>query len=82
MRLAFPLRMTSFSKGYVVSHRQIGELGPNDGAILLYDTLRAPGVVYPVRGADHYMRPRFRVEPLCRGLLRYAAGELPSKEIT
>jgi hypothetical protein len=62
-------------------HRQIGSLGPNDGAILLYDTLRAPGVVYPLRGADHYMRPRFRVEPLCRGLLRYAAGQSPSKEM-
>ena len=55
-------------------HQQIGRLGPNDGAILLHDALRSPGVVYPVQGADHYMRPRFRVQPLCRGMLRYAAG--------
>ena len=62
-------------------HHQIGPLGPNDGVILLHDALRAPGIVYPVRGADHYMRPRFRVQPLCRGLLRYAAGHEPSEEM-
>lgn len=61
-------------------HRQIGALGPNDGVILLHDSLRAPGIVYPVRGADHYMRPRFQVQPLCRGFLRYAAGHQPSEE--
>ena len=62
-------------------HRQIGALGPNDGVILLHDALRAPGIVYPVRGADHYMRPRFQVQPLCRGFLRYAAGHQPSEEL-
>ena len=62
-------------------HRQIGAMGPNDGVILLHDALRAPGIVYPVRGADHYMRPRFRVQPLCRGLLRYAAGHRPPEEM-
>ncbi|MDG2222643.1 MAG: hypothetical protein P8L85_14790, partial [Rubripirellula sp.] len=61
-------------------HHQIGELGPNDGVILLHDALRAAGVVYPVLGADHYMRPRFRVQPLCRGLLRYALGHQPADE--
>ena len=61
-------------------HHQIGDLGPNDGVILLHDALRAAGVVYPVLGADHYMRPRFRVQPLCRGLLRYAMGHQPAGE--
>ena len=61
-------------------HHQIGELGPNDGVILLHDALRAAGVVYPVLGADHYMRPRFRVQPLCRGMLRYAMGHQPADE--
>ena len=62
-------------------HRQIGAMGPNDGVILLHDALRAPGIVYPVRGADHYMRPRFQVQPLCRGFLRYAAGHQLSEEL-
>jgi len=61
-------------------HQQIGDMGPNDGVILLHDALRAAGVVYPVLGADHYMRPRFRVQPLCRGLLRYAMGHQPAGE--
>ncbi len=59
---------------------KIGSMGPNDGAILLLDSLAAAGVVYPVWGADHYMRPRYRTEPLCRGLLQYAAGVEPTEE--
>jgi hypothetical protein len=63
-------------------HDRIGSLGPNDGAILLSDAVTTPGIVYPVRGADHYMRPRFRVQPLCRGVLRYVAGHRPTEEMT
>lgn len=55
-------------------HRLLGDLGPNDGAIVLTDLLQTPGVVYPVWGADHYLRPRFRTQPLCEALLRYAAA--------
>jgi hypothetical protein len=37
---------------------QIAHFGPNDGAgILLTDVLEWPGFVYPVWGADHYLRP-------------------------
>lgn len=49
----------------------VGSLGPNDGAILLLDSIHAQGVVYPVRGADHYMRPRHKVQPLINGILDY-----------
>ena len=38
-------------------HRRMGPLGPNDGASLLGDALNLPGLVYPVWGADHYLRP-------------------------
>lgn len=62
--------------------RQIGSMGPNDGSILLLDSIAADGVVYPVWGADHYMRPRYIMEPLCRGLLQYAAGLRPMEERT
>jgi hypothetical protein len=38
--------------------RRAQSLGPNDGAgIVLADVCRWPGVVYPVWGADHYLRP-------------------------
>lgn len=40
-------------------HRRIAHLGPNDGGgLLLSDVLNWPGFVYPVWGADHYLRGR------------------------
>jgi hypothetical protein len=36
--------------------RALAPFGPNDGATLLRDAIVTPGVVYPVRGADHYFR--------------------------
>lgn len=38
-------------------HRRLRALGPNDGALLLADVCQAPGLVYPIWGADHYLRP-------------------------
>jgi hypothetical protein len=39
-------------------HTRLAPLGPNDGGgILLADCERLPGHVYPVWGADHYLRP-------------------------
>lgn len=38
-------------------HRRLQSLGPNDGALLLADVCRASGLVYPIWGADHYLRP-------------------------
>jgi hypothetical protein len=37
-------------------HRRLEPLGPNDSAVLLADVCRLPGVVYPVWGADHYLK--------------------------
>jgi hypothetical protein len=38
--------------------RRVRPLGPNDGAgIVLADVARLPGWVYPLWGADHYLRP-------------------------
>lgn len=74
--VGFPLRSHFTHSRLCAFHQLISDLGPNDGAISLLDLLHAPGVVYPVWGADHYMRPRFRTQPLCEALLRYAAGGL------
>jgi hypothetical protein len=39
-------------------HARLAPLGPNDGGgILLADVARLPGDLYPVWGADHYLRP-------------------------
>ncbi|HEY7498555.1 MAG TPA: hypothetical protein VH740_08575 [Vicinamibacterales bacterium] len=37
-------------------HRQMAHLGPNDGLMLLRDAIVDPGLVYPIWGADHYLR--------------------------
>ena len=37
--------------------RRLKPLGPNDGSILLAEVFRLPGIVYPIWGADHYLRP-------------------------
>ena len=38
-------------------HRRLAEYGPNDGAgIVLADIVDWPGMIYPVWGADHYLR--------------------------
>jgi hypothetical protein len=58
-------------------HRRLSPLGPSDGAILLGDATRLPGLVYPIWGADHYLRPPGRdVRPLIARLLAYLADEL------
>jgi hypothetical protein len=52
-------------------------LGPNDGAgIVLADVGRLPGLVYPVWGADHYLRPaELDVREIARRILQYLSDE-------
>ena len=59
-------------------YRRVRHLGPNDGAgILLGDVCRLPGHVYPVWGADHYLRPRgCDLRGLARGIFLYLHEEL------
>jgi hypothetical protein len=57
-------------------HRRIGPLGPNDGGpILLADLRRLPGLIYPVWGADHYLRPARDTGSLVSRLLNYVTEE-------
>jgi hypothetical protein len=61
------------------AHARLAPLGPNDGGgILLDDVARLPGHVYPVWGADHYLRPPWDVNLLLLSILREAALPAPS----
>jgi hypothetical protein len=61
-------------------YRRLSPLGPNDGGpILLADVARLPGLVYPVWGADHYLRPAYDLG-LVSKLLQFAMGEKPLPE--
>ena len=50
-------------KALVGRHRRLGALGPNDGFVLLPNTLIHPGPIYPIWGSDHLFRSP-QVSPL------------------
>jgi hypothetical protein len=55
---------------------RIAPLGPNDGSVMLGDACHLPGHVYPVWGADHYMRPSWELRTLAAAILQFLAEEL------
>jgi hypothetical protein len=68
--LGFPLREHLSDDWARRGHERLAPLGPSDGGgILLADALRLPGEVYPLWGADHYMRRADTDEMLRRVLL-------------
>ena len=56
--------------------RRIAALGPNDGILLLSDACTLPGLIFPVWGADHNLRPPWDVRRLVTALAFYLAEEL------
>ena len=56
-------------------HRRLSRDGPNDGATVLADSCRLPGLILPVWGADHYFETKPTREMLLGALLRYLGEE-------
>jgi len=55
--IAFPLERHLSSAMARRQYRRLRSYGPNDGGgIVLADALRFPGTLFPVWGADHYLR--------------------------
>jgi hypothetical protein len=74
--VGFPLRRHLTSRLARRGFRRLSPLGPNDAGALLADACRLPGVVYPVWGADHYLRPAGRdMRGLFARVLRYVCQE-------
>ncbi|MBI2824412.1 MAG: hypothetical protein HYX69_06980 [Planctomycetia bacterium] len=58
-------------------HRRVRDVGPTDGAgIVLADVSRLPGHVYPLWGADHYLRPKNCDASVVAGKLLRVAAEM------
>jgi hypothetical protein len=57
-------------KGLVGRYRRLAVLGPNDGFVLLPETLITPGAIYPIWGSDHLFRSP-QVSPLLYRLFNY-----------
>ncbi len=53
---AFPLRQHLMDRRSRRLHRVLSSRGPNDGFAVLEDIAALPGYLYPVWGADHYLR--------------------------
>jgi hypothetical protein len=69
-------------KGLVGRYRRLGMLGPNDGFVLLPDTLIHPGLIYPIWGSDHLFRSP-QVSPLLYRLFNLLRDcEEPTPEST
>jgi hypothetical protein len=55
--IGFPLEQHLTSAMARRQYRRLRTYGPNDGGgIVLADTLRFPGTLFPIWGADHYLR--------------------------
>src|SRR5258705_4519131 len=72
----FPLREHLSSALARRCHHRLTHLGPNDGSLILSDVCALPGLLYPIWGADHYLRPKTDVNRLVLSVLQYLDEEL------
>ncbi|HEX7288547.1 MAG TPA: hypothetical protein VF532_20350 [Candidatus Angelobacter sp.] len=72
----FPLRehLTNFVARRC--HQVLAPFGPNDCGLVLADVCALPGFIYPLWGADHYLRPKTDVRALITAILLYLAEDL------
>jgi hypothetical protein len=74
--VGFPLRRHLTSAMSWRCHRRLAVLGPNDGVIVLVDACELPGLIYPVWGADHYLRSGEDMDRLMAAILGFVGREL------
>jgi hypothetical protein len=74
--IGFPLEEHLTNRLARTCHSRIADYGPNDGAIVLADACAVPGLIYPVWGSDHYMRPVWELRSLAGALLTHLGDEL------
>jgi hypothetical protein len=75
--VGFPLRRHLTSGMARRCHRRLAAAcGPNDGVIVLSDVCAQPGLIYPVWGADHYLRSGPDMKQLLEGVLGFVGMEI------
>lgn len=74
--VGFPQRRHLTSAMARRCHARLAVHGPNDGVIVLSDACALPGVIYPVWGADHYLRSGADMPKLLRAILGLLARQL------
>jgi hypothetical protein len=74
--VGFPLKAYLCCPWAERAHARLEPLGPNDGGgILLGDAIARAGLVYPVWGADHYLRPAWDIRRLVARFVRFVEEE-------
>jgi hypothetical protein len=71
--IGFPLTEHMTRRMTRIFRQRIAGTGPSDGAISLTDVGGWPGVIYPVWGADHYMRPSWELRSLAVAIFAHLA---------
>jgi hypothetical protein len=67
--VGFPLRRHLTNRFMRMCHERVSGDGPTDGGLLLADACHLPGVLYPVWGADHYLRPDAEARKIISAIL-------------
>ncbi len=77
--VGFPLR-TEMPVGLMASHDRLARtIGPNDGAVGLYESVAHPGLIVPVAGMSHRAEA-LKLEPILKRLLAIIAMDERSRD--
>jgi hypothetical protein len=71
----FPLREHLNNAFMRRCHALLASGGPNDGGVLLAEACRAPGLMYPVWGSDHYLRPEATAQEIVLAILAFVMNK-------
>ncbi|HEY3914057.1 MAG TPA: hypothetical protein VGN61_06180 [Verrucomicrobiae bacterium] len=71
--VGFPLKRHLTNRFMRLCYQRISPFGPNDGGVLLADACSLPGLLYPIWGADHYLRPEPRARRIISTVLNFLA---------
>lgn len=72
--VGFPLERHLTNRFMRLCYQRVSSRGPTDGGLLLADLCSLPGVIYPVWGADHYLRPDTRARKIISAVLEHLAA--------
>jgi hypothetical protein len=78
--IGFPLRRHLSNWRSRMWHRRFQNYGPTDGVMWLGDLLSQPATVFPIWGADHYLRTTHEVTAALVRLVEWLAEDQPTTQ--
>jgi len=77
---AFPLHSQLRDRRSRRFQRRLAAFGPNDGFAILAELAALPGCLYPLWGADHYLRGGPDLAPAITRLIQYLSGSFDAPD--